>query len=167
MRSLERHPLALARIVALGATPADRRVIGRADTAMAAVESFLTTAALGVGGMIDDYVTCCTGWGFDLREVIGEVHVWHGEQDRFVPVAHARALAATLPRCRASFYPEDGHFFFRRRLSEVLGALVGAVRRPALVALEPAVGPFAPVALDPAVGPFAPVARRDPPLLAA
>ena len=31
-----------------------------------------------------------------------------------------------LPRCRAQFDAEDGHFFFRRRLAEVLGALVAA-----------------------------------------
>jgi pimeloyl-ACP methyl ester carboxylesterase len=152
MGSLERHPRALAQIVALGATKADRGVIGRVDTATAAVESFLATAALGVGGMIDDYVTCCGAWGFDLREVSGEVHVWHGELDRFVPVGHARALAAALPRCRASFHAEEGHFFFRRRLADVIGALVTAVRRPALVALAPA---------------MVPVERRDPPRLAA
>ena len=52
------------------------------------------------------------------------MHLWHGEQDRFVPVAHARAVAAALPRCRARFDADDGHFFFRRRMPEVLGALV-------------------------------------------
>ena len=79
--------------------------------------------------MIDDYVACCTAWGFDLPEVHGEVHVWHGERDRFVPVEHARALAAALPRCRAQFDAQDGHFFFRRRVAEVLG---GALRRARL-----------------------------------
>ena len=80
--------------------------------------------------MIDDYLTCCAAWGFDLREVRGEVHLWHGEQDRFVPVEHARAVAAALPRCRARFDADDGHFFFRRRLADVLGALVARVRTP-------------------------------------
>ena len=41
-------------------------------------------------------------------------------------VEHARALAAALPRCRAQFDAQDGHFFFRRRVAEVLGALVAA-----------------------------------------
>jgi hypothetical protein len=47
-----------------------------------------------------------------------------------VPVEHARALAAALPRCRAQFDAEDGHFFFRRRVAEVLGALVAAAQPP-------------------------------------
>jgi fermentation-respiration switch protein FrsA (DUF1100 family) len=91
-----------------------------------AIDSFLAAAAGGVDGMIDDYVACCTDWGFDVREV----HVWHGERDRFVPVEHARALAAALPRCRARFDAEDGHFFFRRRVADVLGALVAAGQPP-------------------------------------
>jgi pimeloyl-ACP methyl ester carboxylesterase len=69
------------------------------------------------------------GPGFALQQVtdrLGEVHVWHGERDRFVPVEHARAVAAALPRCRARFDAHDGHFFFRRRVAEVLGSLVAA-----------------------------------------
>jgi len=139
IRLLERHPGALARVTTLGATPADRKLLAAAEMRRTAVESFLATAASGVGGMIEDYVACCTAWGFDLREVAGEVHVWHGEQDRFVPVEHARALAAALPRCRARFDADDGHFFFRRRLEEVLGALVAAVKPPAAMA-----APYAP-----------------------
>jgi hypothetical protein len=57
---------------------------------------------------------------------VSEVRLWHGEQDHFVPVEHARAVAAALPRCTARFNADDGHFFFRRRLVDVLGALVGA-----------------------------------------
>jgi hypothetical protein len=47
-----------------------------------------------------------------------------------VPVGHARALAAALPRCRAQFDAEDGHFFFRRRVAEVLGALIAVAQPP-------------------------------------
>jgi pimeloyl-ACP methyl ester carboxylesterase len=124
IRFVERHPRALTRLAKLGSTPADRQLLAGAEMSTTAIDSFLAAAAGGVRGMIDDYMTCCTGWGFDPRDVRGEVHLWHGEQDRFVPVAHARALAAALPRCRARFDADDGHFFFRRRLAEVLGALV-------------------------------------------
>jgi pimeloyl-ACP methyl ester carboxylesterase len=126
MRIVERRPEALARLARVGATPADRELLAAAEGGTAAIESFLAAAAGGVRGMIDDYVTVCSAWGFDLRDVRGEVHVWHGEQDRFVPVEHARALAAALPRCRSRFDADDGHFFFRRRLAEVLGGLVAS-----------------------------------------
>jgi pimeloyl-ACP methyl ester carboxylesterase len=128
MRIVERSPRAVARLARAGATPADRELLAAAEGGTAAIESFLAAAAGGVRGMIDDYVTVCSAWGFDVRDVPGEVHVWHGEQDRFVPVEHARALAAALPRCRAQFDAQDGHFFFRRRMAEVLGQLAAAVR---------------------------------------
>jgi pimeloyl-ACP methyl ester carboxylesterase len=128
MRFAERRPDALTRLASLGATPEDRRLLSAAEGGTAAIESFIASAAGGARGMIDDYLTCCAAWGFQLREVLGEVHLWHGEQDRFVPVAHARAVAAALPRCRARFDADDGHFFFRRRLADVLGGLVAAFR---------------------------------------
>jgi pimeloyl-ACP methyl ester carboxylesterase len=130
MRLLERHPHALGRLTYAGATPADRQLLAGGEMGATAIDSFLAAAAGGVEGMIDDYVACCTAWGFDVRDVPGEVHVWHGERDRFVPVEHARALAAALPRCRARFDADDGHFFFRRRVAEVLGALVTSVQPP-------------------------------------
>ena len=128
MQFAERRPDALTRLASLGATPADRQLLSAAEGGTAAIESFIATAAGGVRGMIDDYLTCCAPWGFGLREVRGEVHLWHGEQDHFVPVEHARAVAASLPRCRAHFDADDGHFFFRRRLADVLGSLVAALR---------------------------------------
>ena len=137
MRLVERHPRALVRLAYAGATPADRELLAAGDMSATAIDSFLAAAAGGVDGMIDDYVACCTPWGFDLPEVAGEVHLWHGERDRFVPVEHARAVAAALPRCRARFDAQDGHFFFRRRVAEVLGALVSAAGRGAGIASDP------------------------------
>jgi pimeloyl-ACP methyl ester carboxylesterase len=130
VRLLERHPRALERVATLGATPADRRLLADGEMGETAIASFLAAASGGVQGMVEDYVTCCTAWGFDLAEVRGEIQLWHGERDRFVPVEHARALAAALPRCRAQFDAEDGHFFFRRRVAEVLGGLVAAAQPP-------------------------------------
>jgi hypothetical protein len=43
------------------------------------------------------------------------------------PVDHALHLAAGLPRCRAWFDPGEGHFFFRRRVREILAQLAGPV----------------------------------------
>jgi pimeloyl-ACP methyl ester carboxylesterase len=44
----------------------------------------------------------------------------HGEDDRFVPVAHAHWLAARIPQVDARIDAGDGHLtLFERRLREV------------------------------------------------
>jgi hypothetical protein len=55
------------------------------------------------------------------------VQVWHGMADAFVPADHALHLVAGLPHCRAWFDPGEGHFFFRRRVREILAQLAGPV----------------------------------------
>ena len=62
-------------------------------------------------------------WGFRLEEIRVPVHVWHGEHDVIVPPAMGRHLAASIPNCRATFYPQDGHFSLPyNRLHEILSA---------------------------------------------
>jgi poly(3-hydroxyalkanoate) synthetase len=50
-------------------------------------------------------------WGFRVEEITFEkLFVWHGEQDRIMPVAPVRLLVQNLPHCMATFYPDEGHF---------------------------------------------------------
>jgi pimeloyl-ACP methyl ester carboxylesterase len=85
--------------------------------------------ALGLKGdtptaaMIDDYVVCRRPWGFDPADMGVPVTLWHGGSDRLVPLAHARALAAVIPQCTARV-SEGGHFFYSRRLAEIVGSLL-------------------------------------------
>jgi pimeloyl-ACP methyl ester carboxylesterase len=54
------------------------------------------------------------------------VRLWHGAQDRVMPAAAARRLAAMIPQCRSIFYPDEGHLSpLANRAREVLGALAG------------------------------------------
>jgi hypothetical protein len=53
--------------------------------------------------------------------------LWHGMQDPLVLVDQAMHLAATLPNVQVALHPDEGHFFYRRRLREILGRLAGAV----------------------------------------
>ena len=53
--------------------------------------------------------------------------LWHGRGDRLVPLAHTLALAAAIPGCEARVDRRDGHFFYSRRLPEILGSLLPGV----------------------------------------
>jgi pimeloyl-ACP methyl ester carboxylesterase len=63
----------------------------------------------GVWGWFDDdRAMLVTDWGFDLGDIVAPLSLWHGGQDRFVPIAHGEWLAAHL-RAEAHLLPEHGH----------------------------------------------------------
>jgi pimeloyl-ACP methyl ester carboxylesterase len=74
--------------------------------------------------MIDDYLVCRSHWGFEPGQLEVPVTVWHGRTDRLVPLSHAFALAGAIPTCTAIVDPTGGHFFYSRRLAEIVGSLL-------------------------------------------
>ena len=64
--------------------------------------------APGVWGWFDDDHALFKNWGFELSEQHAPLAVWHGGQDRFVPIAHGEWLAARLG-AEAHLRPNDGH----------------------------------------------------------
>jgi pimeloyl-ACP methyl ester carboxylesterase len=123
VRLIERHPGLLPRLMTAGAAGADRRLLDEPESCNTAVDGFLAAASGGVRGLVEDYLLCTQPWGFRPEEVDPRVYLWHGMQDALVPVEHALQLAVALPDCRPAFDPDEGHFFFRRRLPAILGAL--------------------------------------------
>jgi pimeloyl-ACP methyl ester carboxylesterase len=63
----------------------------------------------GIEGMVDDDLAYVKPWGFEPGEVKLRTLIVHGDQDRVVPVAHARWLAARLPAAELRIAPGDGH----------------------------------------------------------
>lgn len=63
-------------------------------------------------------------WGFRLEDIPIEVHLWHGEMDTTAPPAMGRYLARTIPNCRATLCPNEGHLLFDNHMEEILGAVV-------------------------------------------
>lgn len=76
-------------------------------------EYVLAATRRGIGesleGWIDDDFVFMHAWGFGLDEIRVPVQLWHGAQDRFVPVAHGRWLAERIPGVEAHISEEDGH----------------------------------------------------------
>jgi pimeloyl-ACP methyl ester carboxylesterase len=88
----------------------DQRVLEipevRRTYARTAVESYRQ----GMQANVEEALLLAKRWEFQVEEITFErIFLWHGEQDRLMPVATARLLAQTLPHCRATFYPDTGH----------------------------------------------------------
>ena len=47
------------------------------------------------------------------------VKIWHGHQDRFVPVQHGQWLAAHVPGAEADISDRDGHLTMIGRIGEI------------------------------------------------
>jgi pimeloyl-ACP methyl ester carboxylesterase len=69
-----------------------------------------------IWGWFDDDVAFVADWGFPLEAIEVPVAVWQGSEDRFVPYAHGKWLAANIPHADARLLDGEGH------LSIVLGA---------------------------------------------
>jgi len=75
-------------------------------------------------GPAHDFRLYTQPWGFRLEEIEFEVHLWHGELDASAPVAMGRTIAARIPNCKATFYPDDAHISTGiNHLGEILRAL--------------------------------------------
>lgn len=72
-----------------------------------------------------DAVVVARRWGFRLQDVRASVHVWHGEADHNAPVQMGRYYAGTIPNCRATYYPGEGHLIFISRIDDILETLLG------------------------------------------
>lgn len=82
-------------------------------------ESHQVALAPGDQGWWDDGAAKLADWGFDLGDIRVPVKVWHGRQDRFVPVQHGLWLAARVPRAEADISDRDGHLTMLGRVGEV------------------------------------------------
>lgn len=62
-------------------------------------------------------------WDVDLAKMAVPCHVWHGTEDRNVPVAHARLIAELCPTAHLHLVEGGGHMLLGE-IDEVLSALL-------------------------------------------
>jgi pimeloyl-ACP methyl ester carboxylesterase len=74
-----------------------------------------------------DFWLFARAWDVDIAEVAVPAQIWHGTEDRNVPVAHARVVAARCPKARLHIVAGGGHMLVGQ-LDEILASLM---RRPA------------------------------------
>jgi pimeloyl-ACP methyl ester carboxylesterase len=69
-----------------------------------------------------DIVVLGRPWGFSLREIEPEVHLWQGEEDTLVPPAMARYQASQIPRSHLTLFPGEGHLLIIDRMPDLIQA---------------------------------------------
>jgi pimeloyl-ACP methyl ester carboxylesterase len=91
-------------------SPEDRRLLDeRPDVLEALYDAFVEAFKQGSRGARWELRLYGRPWGFRLDKITVPVALWQGEKDANVPPSMGRYLADTIPDCRATFLPDDGH----------------------------------------------------------
>ena len=99
-------------------SPVDAEVL-TGDLARWNTETNQVAVSPGEQGWWDDGAAHLTPWGFDIRDIRVPVKIWHGRQDRMVPVQHGQWLAANVPGAEADISDRDGHLTMIGRIGEI------------------------------------------------
>jgi pimeloyl-ACP methyl ester carboxylesterase len=88
-------------------------------------EQCVESVASGLCGWFDDDRALFCDWGFELDQIGVPLAIWHGAEDRFVPVAHGRWVAERTG-ARAELRAGAGHLSIAiGSYGEILDGLLG------------------------------------------
>jgi pimeloyl-ACP methyl ester carboxylesterase len=111
-------PEQLAEMITSLLSPADAAAL-TGDLARWNTETNKIALSPGDQGWWDDEAAHLTSWGFDPGDIHLPVKIWHGRQDRMVPVQHGQWLAANIPGAEADISDRDGHLMVHGRVGEI------------------------------------------------
>lgn len=120
-----RDPEAFIRMGLAQAPQADKDILSRPDVYAAGLDVWKENIRMDSRGYVQDVEILMNDWGFQLRDIQAEVHLWQGEADVNTPPAWARHMAQEIPNCRARFFPDEGHFALFTHWQEILQVLAG------------------------------------------
>lgn len=88
----------------------DRRILKSGEFRSILAASLREAFREGPRGAIDDLRLLSASWGFALGDIHVPVSLWHGSDDRVVPISMGRFLEHALPECRATYVQGHGHY---------------------------------------------------------
>ncbi len=103
----------------------DKNALSKPDIQLQLNKLVIGAFQQGTRGPALDYKLEARPWGFSPSEIAMPVYIWHGEQDKLVPVAQSHILGATIPNARVKIFPADGHFsILENHFEEMLSELI-------------------------------------------
>ena len=103
----------------------DRQLLDQPALAELFLDGMRESFRQGIKGANLEAALYTRPWGFNLRDIQSDVHLWHGEQDLNVPVSVGRYVAETIPNCEARFYATEGHLTLpRNHIRDILINLI-------------------------------------------
>jgi pimeloyl-ACP methyl ester carboxylesterase len=114
----------LSRFAGLLAEPDARLVRDDAGLREAFLDDLRHPSPTAARAAARDFWLFARGWDADIAEIAVPAHIWHGTEDRNVPVAHARAIAARSPAAQLHVVEGGGHMLLSH-LGQILASVTG------------------------------------------
>ncbi|MES0037433.1 alpha/beta hydrolase [Mesorhizobium sp. M0046] len=107
---------------------ADRKSLGRPEVREILAASLVEQFRQGTKGGVQDAMLLGAPWGFSLENIaFPQMRLWHGELDKQISVVQAHANMARLPRCEATYLPNDAHIStLTNHADDIVRGLTGA-----------------------------------------
>jgi pimeloyl-ACP methyl ester carboxylesterase len=108
----------------------DGDIMSRPEVHSGYVDSYRRAPSTSARAAAQDFSLFAGDWGFRLEEITPPVHVWHGDDDRNVPLSHGRLVAERIPGARLHECPGEGHLLVLDHLEEILRTVSTEAGRP-------------------------------------
>jgi pimeloyl-ACP methyl ester carboxylesterase len=102
---------------------ADLEIVRRPEMKRMRLDALRETFRRGGRGHARELLLFARPWDVPLEDTSTPVFLWHGDNDRIVPVSMGRYVAKTIPNCTATFLPGAGHYWIFDHFDEVLAKL--------------------------------------------
>jgi pimeloyl-ACP methyl ester carboxylesterase len=111
-------------VLGVGLNASDRRVFARPDVRAMFREDMVEAFAQSSRALADDLTLITSPWEVDLSAIANPLALWYGGEDRVIPVATGRAIAARVASAELRELSGEGHFFVFERWREILSLLM-------------------------------------------
>jgi pimeloyl-ACP methyl ester carboxylesterase len=98
----------------------DIEIMSRPEVRSAYIDSYRRAPASSAKAAAQDFFLFAHDWGFRLEDITTPLHVWHGDDDRNVPISHGRLQAESILGACMHDCPGEGHLLVLDRLEEIL-----------------------------------------------
>jgi pimeloyl-ACP methyl ester carboxylesterase len=122
-RLQRRWPERTLQLMAKQMPDVDAAIINRPEVHRMFLQEAGRASATSARASAQDFQVFARDWGFRLEDIEVPVHLWQGDADRNVPLAHARQMAAAIPHATLHEVAGGGHLMSLDRTGEILSTL--------------------------------------------
>ena len=121
LRAGQRDPERAMKYLDGSVPPCDAAIISDPDLRASIRTDLARSISVTAGrAAVQDFALEVGDWGFELSDISGTVHIWHGEQDRNVPIVNGIAQAEAIPQSILHRIPDIGHLLAYKHMGAIL-----------------------------------------------